>query len=458
MRTPIHCRDGKTRTILWNCRNLYDRQGRYLGSISLGQDVTEREQQEEALRQAQKLESIGLLAGGIAHDFNNLLSGMLGQSSLALRHLPPGHPARQPVEKAARSAERAADLTRQLLAYAGKGRFETAPLDLSALAQRSLDLLTIAVPAQIEIELALGDNLPPAEGDPIRLQQVLMNLVINAAESIPEGRAGRVTIATGTQTVPPGQGAEGYAGLGAPGAGEYVYLEVADSGSGIEPAVLAHIFEPFFSTKFAGRGLGLAAVLGIVRAHHGTLCVRSRPGEGSAFRVLLPAGHGRVDDNHRARETAVRESLPAEPVAVDLSAAIGAAAGGEPPKVLVIDDEEPVREAVADIMELAGLETLRAADGREGARVYAQRHAEIGVVLLDLWMPGMGGEETLAALRAIDPQVRVVLSSGYNEGEAMRRIGLGAPGHPAVVFLQKPYDLQTLIEVVRSQLDFERAG
>jgi len=394
------------------------------GLLGVNVDITERKRAEEAMWSAQKLESLGVLAGGIAHDFNNLLVAMLSQSSLALAHLPPGEAARPHLEKAISAATHAADLTRQLLAYSGGGQFHRRPLDLNTLIRDNLHLLAVTMPKSVQLRTELAVGLPLIDGDTGQLQQVVMNLLINAGEAIGE-RAGVVTVKTAKITL----GTDGvdwsrHTGeVMAPG--PYVLLEVRDTGQGMSAETLSRIFDPFFTTKFTGRGLGLAAVLGIVRGHGGGLHVTSVPGAGTTFQLAFPASSV--------------QALPAEQPPRESSDTMNDFT------VLVIDDEEPVRVAVADILESEGLTVLTAANGKDGLDVYARHRDRIGVVLLDLSMPGLSGEETFMRLREIDPDVRVLLSSGYNQTEVIRRFGdSGYAG-----FIQKPYDDVQLLDHLR---------
>jgi PAS domain S-box-containing protein len=388
-------------------------------------DITDRRQAEAALRQAQKMESLGILAGGVAHDFNNLLVAMLGQASLALARLPADPvSARDSVEKAVKAAERAADLTRQLLAYSGRGQFTVRAIQLNDLIRENLSLLAVSLPKPVRLHTALAPDLPFIEGDPGQVQQIIMNLILNAAEAIGQ-RPGAITVRTGMRVV-----SEAdmywwqYTSEPLPPGG-YVLLQVEDDGNGMEAATLASIFDPFFTTKFTGRGLGLAAVLGIVRGHGGGLHVTSEIGRGTTFQLLFPAS--------------AAKPAPGPEAAPTISAAKPAAR-----LILVIDDEDPVREAVSDILDMEGIPVLAAADGAAGLELYYQRQAEIRLVLLDLSMPGLSGEETFHALRRINPDVRVVLSSGYSQTEAARRF----TDQPVAGFLQKPYDVDALIAEV----------
>ena len=405
---------------------LRDGNGRIIGVIGVSLDVTEQVKVEKALQQAQKLESLGILAGGVAHDFNNLLVAMLGQASLALGKLPPENSAYPHIEKVTQAATRAADLTRQLLAYSGRGKFEIHFLQLNKLIKENIHLFRVAMPKNVELRTNLAEKLPLIEADVGQMQQVVMNLIINGAEAVGEN-TGTVTVMTFAQTLAEADEELGWFSSQPLSPGEYVVLAVQDNGSGMDKATLAKIFDPFFTTKFLGRGLGLASVLGIVRGHGGGLQVDSAVGEGTTFRLFLPAIEGRV---------AVAETAVIHGQAEALSK-MGC--------VLVIDDEATVREAVTDILEMAHIEVLTAVDGASGIALYKEKQAEIRLVLLDLSMPGLSGEETLTHLQEIDPYIPVCLSSGYSEGDWTERFA----GAKTVHFLQKPYDVGQLLATVR---------
>lgn len=389
--------------------------------------ATGRLRQEEALRRTQKLESLGLMAGSISHDFNNLLVAMLGQSSLALAKVRARDPARVHIEKVVGAAERATDLTNQLLAYSGRGHFEFRRFDLNEAIRESLHLFDVAIPKAVRIETDLSPSLPPVEADTGQMQQVFMNLVMNAAESIHKD-AGQVTIRTKIKELVPGDPRYGQYTNEALAGGSYVALEVQDDGAGMDPGAMSRIFDPFFTTKPTGHGLGLAAVLGIVRGHRGGLSVASELGSGTTFSLVFPAGDA---------------GMPATPAEVTTPPSVAVAG-----QVLVIDDEEAVRDAVTDFLTYAGMHVLRASGGAEGLTLYGKHGAEIDLVVLDLSMPEMSGEETLERLRALNPDVRVLLSSGYDESEVARRF----TGKRLAGFIQKPYRPNELIAKVGALL------
>ncbi len=376
----------------------------------VGMDITDRRKLEEKVRHAAKLESLGVLAGGIAHDFNNLLTGILGNASL-LKEIVPAASSSGLLTNVIRASERAAQLSRQMLAYSGRGHLSVQPIDLSRQVREFVTFIETTVSKNVAIRLRVGDNLPMVEGDEGQLQQVIMNLVVNAAEAIGE-REGWVEVSTRIERTNtplvsdllPSQEL-------APG--EYVVLQVSDNGSGMDDATRAKIFDPFFTTKFTGRGLGLAAVLGIIRGHRGTVRVSSHPGIGTCFQVYFPSC-GRVVE--RALCALSNDSIHGTGT------------------ILVVDDEDIVRLAARTVLESFGYTVLEAENGREALRVYERHMGEINVVVLDMTMPVMSGVETLRHLVKIDPQAIVIATSGYNESEAMQIFGSSIAG-----FIQKPF-------------------
>jgi PAS domain S-box-containing protein len=390
-------------------------------------DLSERRKLEERLRQSARLESVGLLAGGVAHDFNNLLTGVLGNATLALETVHASNPARDLIERVIRATESAADLTRQLLAYAGKGRFVVQPVNVSDLVREIGQLVRTSISRSIQVQLDLAPNLPAVDADATQIRQLVMNLVINGAEAIGD-QNGSVRVMTSVQQVDEDWLAASEL-TDEIGPGEYVAIEVQDTGCGMDEETRKRIFDPFFTTKFTGRGLGLAAATGIVRGHKGAIKVYSAPGKGSTFRILLPVAAGAACAPER------------RPVEARAEAGAGT--------ILVVDDEEVVRRTAKSALQRYGYAVLTAENGREAVDMYRGIADHVSMVLLDMTMPVMGGEEALRQLKAINPQVQVLLSSGFNEMEAVRRFtGKGLAG-----FIQKPYTAAALAEKVRGVLD-----
>lgn len=397
--------------------------------IGSNTDIHDQKEMDENLRQTQKLESLGVLAGGIAHDFNNLLVGIMGNASLAADLVKPADPVQPLLKDVIEASERAAALTRQMLAYSGRGSFNIQPMDVSVLIRSVVNLLRSSISRTIELKLDLAEDRLFIQGDESQIQQVLMNLVINGAEAI-EG-VGTVRVRTRAQTLEETGSRSVATGSGiAPGS--YVCIEVADTGSGIEEAAIARIFDPFFTTKFTGRGLGLAAVSGIVRGHKGSIRVETELGKGTTFTVLLPA--------------LGKAGYSATPAVPELSAAPGSGT------VLIVDDEAVVRRTAAASLRKHGYSVLLAENGIEAVRVFEQSADSIDAVLLDMTMPQMSGEETLHRLATIRPNVKVILSSGFSEVEAARRF----KSQSLAGFLQKPYTAAELAHKVGAVLEHRR--
>jgi len=408
-----------------NIRAISDEHGRPEAMLGVVSAVSTLDRRQERLLQAQKLESLSVLAGGIAHDFNNLLVGILGNAGLALMDLPPSSTVRPLVLDLQAAALRAADLTRQLLSYSGRGRFVLTSIDLGRLVEDMAQLLPTAVAGGVTLTFRLAPELPLIEGDATQLRRVVTSLIANASDAIGD-RSGEVTVATGVMHADGSFLADTFVDDQlAPG--DYVCLEVSDTGAGMTPETAARIFDPFYTTKFVGRGLGLAAVLGILRGHKGAIQVESEPGRGTTLRAFFPVSANPSSTTER-RPTRARAK------------ATGA--------ILVIDDEEGVRLLVKRIFERAGFAVLLACDGVEGVECFRERHGEIAAVLLDVTMPRMGGEETFIELRRIRGDVRVLLSSGYSEQEAMSRFaGMGLAG-----FVEKPFCPQSLLDKLHAVL------
>ncbi len=398
--------------------------GRIRGVLITGRDITERKRTTEALLQAQKLESLAVLAGGIAHDFNNLLVGILGNAGLALSELSPESPARPTVEAIELAGQRAAELARQMLAYSGRGKLVIQDTDLNHLVSEMTHLLKVSIGKRVALRLDLASQLPMVKADATQLRQVVMNLVVNASDAIGD-RDGVISIRTASIDATAEILSAHYLEPNLP-PGPYVLVEVTDTGEGMDPATLGRIFDPFFTTKFTGRGLGLAAVLGIVRGHHGAIKVESAPGEGTTFRLLLPA-----------TSTEVSPVTPKDANAPWKGSGV----------VLVVDDEPTVRTVTVRALQAFGFETLEAEDGQAGLDVYRENQDRVVAVLLDMTMPRMNGEQAFRALRDLNPDVRVVLMSGFTEQDAAGSFE-GRAG-----FIQKPYELGALREAVRRAIE-----
>jgi signal transduction histidine kinase len=412
--------------------------GRRLGGFTL--DVTEARRGEEERRrlelrveQAQRIDSLGVLAGGIAHDFNNLLATVLSNVALLRARgaaAPDADACLADVEAAARTA---AGLCQQMLAYAGRSRFAPEPVDLGAVVRGVIPLLRASMSHRLSVDLQLAEPLPLVRGEPSQLRQVVMNLVINAAEAIGEG-PGTLAIRTAAAQLAAERLGEALLGQGL-AAGDYVTLDVEDTGCGMDASTQRRIFEPFFSTKFAGRGLGLSAVLGIVRQLGGAIELDSAPGRGTRFRVLLPA----LD----AAGAAAAPAAPPEPPR-------GPEGWTGHGRVLVVDDEPGVRRAVGRLLGHLGFEAVEAESGAQALALH--RPGAFVAVLLDLTMPSMDGVETLRRLRQLDPGVFVMIASGFAAAEVEDRFR----GEPPDGFVQKPFDVDALRDHLRAAV--QRAG
>lgn len=391
--------------------------------LGVSVDITERKQAEaerleveRRMLKAQKLESLGVMAGGIAHDFNNLLSIILGHTHLALMNLQPKDPNVESLREVENASRRAADLCLQMMTYAGgSGQMEEESVDLNALIQDMMNLLKTTITKKSILTMKLNSDLPAVVGNAGQIRQILMNLVINASEALGE-KGGRISLATGVldDTVETPGGA--------------VWMEVADTGCGMDEETRRKVFDPFFSTKFTGRGLGLSTVAGIVRKHGGTIELTSEPGQGTVFRIRFPILSKAPDS--RLTGTAENEAWRGSGT------------------VLFADDEEGVRKMGKLLLEQLGFGVLTARDGQEALDIYRQNRSRIRFTLLDLTMPRMDGGEVFEAIRALNPEARVILTSGYSETDLTEKFtaqGLSA-------FLHKPYSFQELRQCVRSCL------
>jgi len=388
------------------------------------QDITFRKREEEErqklqqkMLEAQKLESLGVLAGGIAHDFNNLLTVIMGNASLAKESPETAPEALQQIETA---TQRAADLCRQMLAYAGKSRTSTENIDLNSIVTDTVHLLRLSISKNANLDFALAPQPLAIEADPSQIRQIIMNLVINASDSIGE-TAGCIRVSTSRLTVTPEMLREARLGQELP-PGEYVAFDVTDDGCGMSAETMARIFDPFFTTKFAGRGLGLAAVLGIVRSHRGAFFVQSILGNGSTFRMVLPPSSQSLAQDH-AHASASTSSRP------------------KPGHFLVVDDEPSVRKLTCNLLEKEGHTVTLASDGYEALALALAHGGRFTAVLLDLTMPVMDGPSTLKELRQMKIDAPVLIMSGYSELDARKRFA----DDPKLAFLPKPFTGEILL-------------
>jgi PAS domain S-box-containing protein len=408
---------------------------------SIMRDITERKRVEQErleierrLLHSQKLESLGVLAGGIAHDFNNLLMAITGNLDLALSDLPMEDPAVESIMNAMQASQRASDLTRQILAYSGKGRFVLDNLDLAELVIENTHLLRASIAKTVSFKLNVVPGLPPIEADQGQLQQVIMNLITNASEAL-DDQVGVITITTGEQYFD-----EIYLQASRverkPQPGRFVFLEVMDTGCGMDETTLTRLFEPFFTTKFTGRGLGMAAVLGIVGGHSGAIFVNSTVGQGTVFCVLFPVTHSTLGRR----------------IDTELKALAEGATMPSSGRVLIVDDEESIRRVCQSYLAKLGFKTLCASDGKEAVRLFEQHADEIVCVVLDLNMPQMDGLSAFRKMKSLRPDVQVILSSGFNEQAATQRFIDDGPA----AFIQKPFRMRDLKQKIEQVLQTGR--
>ena len=401
--------------------------------LGIATDITQlkraeddRRSLEAKIQHSQKLESLGVLAGGIAHDFNNILTTILGYADLAMMELPADSYARSLLAEVVKGAGQAAGLTKQMLAYSGKGRFVVKPLDLNAVIRDLGQLLRVTISKKCAVKYDFTPDLPAIDADDAQLRQIVMNLLINASEAIGD-EGGLIRVTTGVMTCDRAYLWEAYLDHDLP-EGPYVFVEVADTGCGMAEDTRKKVFDPFFTTKFTGRGLGLSAVLGIVRGHRGLIKIYSEPGKGTTFKVALPAS--------------------SRPAVSEPSARTDSTWRGRG-KVLVVDDEELVRGLARRMLEQMGFEVVLAENGRLGVEVFRRATEEFRLVLLDMTMPELDGEEAFREMRRIRDGLKAVLMSGYNEQTATSRfVGKGLAG-----FVQKPFRYDELMAVVRSVLE-----
>jgi two-component system cell cycle sensor histidine kinase/response regulator CckA len=417
-------KDGVQRACVMNSRLWKDRDGNMVAHVTAARDVTEARSLQRQLLHAQKMEAIGTLAGGIAHDFNNLLTVILGFSDLLLADKTPDHPEYEDLQKIAHAARNGRDLVQRILTLSRKAESKPRPLDLNRGLRNAEDLLRRTLPRIIDIELILETSLRAVNADPGQIEQVLLNLVVNSKDAMPDG--GKLVIETENITLD-----EEYSRAHVDvKAGDYVLLTISDTGEGMSKETLQHVFEPFFTTKTsgAGTGLGLAIVYGIVRQHNGHINCYSEPRQGTTFKIYLPVF-----------TTSEQTDVPR---------ALEVPLGGQE-TILLVDDEEHIRELCKRSLSQAGYTILTANDGQEALELYREKAVEIDLVVLDLIMPIMEGHKCFEELRKIDPAVKVIIASGYSaHGPAKRAVEAGARG-----FIRKPYNLSELLGSVRQVLD-----
>jgi PAS domain S-box-containing protein len=384
----------------------------------------ERRQLQEQLVRSQKMESLVMLAGGVARDFNDVLVNIAGSSESALRELPPESPCRRHLEDVRRASARASELANLMLAYSGKTRLSTRVVDINALIGEVTQLMQLSVSNKVAMNLQLAQKVPLVDIDVQQMKQCILNLVANASEAIGD-RPGAITVRTGVVNADSAYLSQTYINEGLR-EGQYVVVEVTDTGCGMDSDTKVRLFDPFYTTKFDGRGLGLATVLGVIRAHHGTIHVYSEIGKGTTMKVLLPVADV-GDDKAEAQPTSV----------------VGWRGSGT---VLVADDEEAMRRICRLMLEKCGFTVITADDGQDAVEKFRRYSGDISVVLLDLTMPRLSGEETYEEIARIKPDVKVILTSGYIETEACRRFGQ----RPIAGFVQKPFEYQVLMRKLRA--------
>jgi len=421
-------RDGNTIPTACTIMSLPNEQGLPDRTAVIARDLRDEIALQRQVEHGQRLESLGVLAGGIAHDFNNILTAILGNAALAELKVDQPQETSKYLHSIVKSSERAAVLCKQMLAYSGKGKFIVKPLNLSNMVEDITKLLKVSIARNVTINIKLAEQLPAVDIDEAQIQQVIMNLVINASDAIGDSD-GTITIETGVMHTDHSSWRTSFMQDDLP-QGHYVFLEVTDDGCGMDDKVLQHIFDPFFTTKFTGRGLGLSAVLGIIRGHQGTLKVDSKPGFGTSFRMLLPI----------SQQAAMTDELSTN--------------GDEKTwrsngTILIIDDEDAILEIASIMIEEIGLKAMTAKDGIKGVETYRKHQSEIIAVLLDMTMPKMDGQECFRQLHEINKEVIVILSSGYNEQDAISNFThQGLAG-----FIQKPYRIEALEQVIREAID-----
>jgi len=394
--------------------------------VWVSRDITERRRQEENQRQSQKLESLGVLAGGIAHDFNNLLMVLQGNLNLIQMYLPKDSWAATYLPRTEEAIRKASELAGQMLAYSGRAAYHIQTTDLFQVLEEMKTNLRSMIPGQVELDIRHMEDLPQVRCDRGQFRQMLLNLVINAGEAIGK-REGRITLSTGMVDLDEAYIRQNLSNQ-ALEPGPHATLEVSDTGCGMEPELLRQIFDPFFTTKRTGRGLGLSTTLGILRGHRAGILVWTQPGQGSIFKLFLP--------------------VQPEPAKPQIAAGSQCGFAATKRRVLLVDDEREVRETIRGMLELLGVDVSEAPDGHRALELLKSEPRRIDIVLLDLTMPRMNGNETFRAIRALCPAMPVVFSSGYS----LQDIAVSPTQDPTVGFVQKPYTLKQLQQVLAGVL------
>jgi PAS domain S-box-containing protein len=420
--------DGEVRIVRSVLEVIRNEHGAVIRIVGATQDVTDLKRAQEESLARQKLESLGVLAGGVAHDFNNLLGSVIANSELVLSELPDGSPAAYGVESIKTVAGRAAEIVRQMMSYAGHGDTVFEPVDLSALLHEMVEFLKVSISKRATLKITLPQELPAVRANAAQLRQVILNLITNASEGLGE-QEGVISITAARLQSGPSDSAPNLC------RGDYVRLEVSDTGCGMTEETQSKIFDPFFSTKFAGRGMGLAVVKGVVHSHDGAINVVSAPGRGSRFEILLPCSSEPAKEGHdKAGFSAAGEVVSSS----------GA--------VLIVEDEHTLRAAVSRMLRRKGFTVFEAADGDAGASLFRDKAPQIDVVLLDLTLPGLSGGELLRELRRLQPDVTVIVTSAYSREQAQTTLG----AQPPSLYIRKPYQVKELTDMLRESIRDKR--
>jgi two-component system cell cycle sensor histidine kinase/response regulator CckA len=417
-------RKGKEVNVILTANVIRNTAGTITAYRGIMKDITEQRALQRQLIQAQKMESIGTLAGGVAHDFNNIMTAILGYASIMKMNITDDHPFSNYLNTIESSANRAAQLTNQLLAFARAGKHNVKVFNINTIVKETVDLIKETFNRSINIESSLGEELPFIEGDANQIQQIIMNLCVNARDAMPDG--GMLTVRTDAARITR-RYVESHLGAKK---GDYVRLTVSDTGVGIDERIIGRIFDPFFTTKGPGEGtgLGLSVVYGVVKNHGGYIDARSKLGEGSIFEIFFPVARGvRAEEKEEEREPPT----------------------GKHEMILIIDDEETVRSLAKEILEKYGYRTLLASDGEEGVALFRKNRSKVKLVIIDMIMPKLNGLETYQVITKIDPDAKAVLSTGYDHSERVKEIlDSGVKG-----FIKKPYNVRELLSQVRNVLD-----